>query len=612
MDVRLPDGTIVRNVPDGTTKAELAAKLQRNGMAVPAEWLAAGSPVSKTPEPETFDPTEGMSTTEKVLAGIGKGMTDIGQGVGQAFGLVSRDDVARKRATDSALMNTAGGKVGNFVGNAAMLAPAALIPGANSIVGGALIGAGSGFLQPSASTSETLSNVVTGGVAGGAVPTVVRGLQVGKSMIDPFRAAGRDQIVGRALVRAAGNDADAAIRNLSNARSSVPGLNPTAAEVARNPGIAALQRTATAIDPVAMNANAARQAANNEARINALKALAGDREASVQAREAAVEALYAAANGKTITLTPELESLLKRPVMQSAVGQAKTLASNQGLPFSLKPGTPAKPSTLLGPNGAPLGMTPAQPGSMIGRDAHTIKMSLDDTIEGLTGQQGLGRNAKRAATSTKEAFLGEVEKQVPEYGAARQTFAQMSRPVNQADVVDLILQRSTGNIQGTMTPAAFNRALSDRTAQSAIGRKGATLASVFDAPQMQALDDIKSSLAGLDFANSAGRGVGSDTVQKLAYSNILDQSGIPNFIRNMGPSGVVGNLLQRGGQIAYKDANDAMAERMANALLDPRVTAELMRNGVKNPTTAQIQSAIKKVGVISGAASMGLLSANPE
>ncbi len=31
-------------------------------------------------------------------------------------------------------------------------------------------------------------------------------------------------------------------------------------------------------------------------------------------------------------------------------------------------------------------MTPAQPGSMIGRDAHTIKRALDDTIEGLAGQ----------------------------------------------------------------------------------------------------------------------------------------------------------------------------------------------------------------------------------
>ncbi len=612
MDVRLPDGTIVRNVPDGTTKAELAAKLQRNGMAVPAEWLDAGAPSAPKPEPEKYDPTDGMSTTDKVLAGIGKGMTDIGQGVGQAFGLVSRDDVAQKRATDAALMNTGAGKTGNFIGNAAVMAPAALIPGANTIVGGTLIGGASGFLQPSTSTSETMSNTLTGGVAGGAVPTLIRGAQVTKSLLDPFRASGRDQIVGKALVRAAGNGSDDAIRNLSTARSSIPGLQPTAAEVARNPGIAALQRTATAIDPVAMNASVARQAANNEARIAALRALAGDKEASIAAREAATEALYAAAGGKTITLTPELESLIQRPVMQSAISQAKSLAANEGSRFSLKAGTPAQPSALLGANGAPIGMTPARPGSLTGRDAHTIKRALDDTIEGLAGQQGLGRNAKRAATSTKEAFLGEVEKQVPEYGLARQTFAQMSRPINQADVAEAILQRSTGNIQGNMTPAAFNRALSDRTAQSALGRKGATLADVFDAPQMQTLNDIKGSLAGLDFANSAGRGVGSDTVQKLAYSNILDQSGIPNFIRSMGPSGVVGNLLQRGGQIAYKDANDAMAERMANALLDPRVTAELMRKGVKNPTVAQIQSAIKKVGVIAGSGAAGPLAANPE
>lgn len=41
MNVRLPDGTIIQNVPDGTTKADLAAKLQNNGMAVPSEWLQA-------------------------------------------------------------------------------------------------------------------------------------------------------------------------------------------------------------------------------------------------------------------------------------------------------------------------------------------------------------------------------------------------------------------------------------------------------------------------------------------------------------------------------------------------------------------------------------------
>jgi len=34
MDVRLPDGHIIRNVPDGMSKADLTAKLQSNGYDV--------------------------------------------------------------------------------------------------------------------------------------------------------------------------------------------------------------------------------------------------------------------------------------------------------------------------------------------------------------------------------------------------------------------------------------------------------------------------------------------------------------------------------------------------------------------------------------------------
>lgn len=148
---------------------------------------AGAGPWSKYSAPaasETFDPTEGMTTTQKVLAGIGQGMTDVGYGVGQMFGVVSRDDVARKRELDKALMNTTAGKVGNFVGNAALVAPAAMIPGANTVIGSAAIGAGIGLAQPSTSTQETLTNVAVGGAAGAGgqalankLPGALRGWQ---------------------------------------------------------------------------------------------------------------------------------------------------------------------------------------------------------------------------------------------------------------------------------------------------------------------------------------------------------------------------------------------------------------------------------------------------
>ncbi len=39
MDVQLPDGRVLKGVPEGTTKAQLAEKMKANGMDVPAEWV---------------------------------------------------------------------------------------------------------------------------------------------------------------------------------------------------------------------------------------------------------------------------------------------------------------------------------------------------------------------------------------------------------------------------------------------------------------------------------------------------------------------------------------------------------------------------------------------
>ncbi len=524
--------------------------------------------------------TDTMSGVDKFRAGWGKAVTDMARGAGQWIGAVSREDVAESRKRDEALLKTGAGTAGNIAGNIATLAPTMFIPGVNTIPGAMALGAVTGAIQPSVSGEETAKNIGLGAATSAAVPTLITGGKVAKSFVEPLYQSGRDQIIGRALRTAAGNQADDAMRNLAGASPSVTGAMPTAAEVAQNPGLAAMQRTATAVDPVAMNELAARQLANNEARIAALRSIIGDKAASVQAREAATEALYAAANGKTITLTPELESLLARPQMQSALSSARNLAANEGRPFSLRPSTPPQPSSMVGPNGRPLGVTPGTPGSMLTQDAHTMKRALDDVIENLAGADGLGKNARRAAVDNKNALLNAVEAQVPEYGAARTTFAQLSKPVNQAEVAQAILERSTNNVQGTMTPAAFNRAFSDRTAQSALGRTNATLADTFTPQQMAVLKAIGGDLKGLDFANTAGRGVGSDTVQKLAFSNMMARSGLPGWVSNFAPASIAGNLAQKAGNVVYGDANKKMAEQLARSMLDPKTTAELMKKGV--------------------------------
>ena len=112
------------------------------------------------------DPTAGMSGVDKFLAGAGKAMTDTARGVGQFFGAVNRGDVAESRKLDAPLMKSGSAIAGNLLGNAAMLAPTAFIPGANTVTGAGMIGAVAGLAQPSVSTGETLVNTLGGGAGG--------------------------------------------------------------------------------------------------------------------------------------------------------------------------------------------------------------------------------------------------------------------------------------------------------------------------------------------------------------------------------------------------------------------------------------------------------------
>jgi hypothetical protein len=150
-----PDGgTYEVTAPDNASEADVLAYAQKNYQAKPKL------------EPLKADPTQGMSGVDKFRAGVGKAFADVGRGAGQLVGLVSRDDVAEARKLDAPLMDTGAGVAGNLAGNVALLAPTAMIPGANTVTGAGVIGAGAGLLQPSTSTTETVTNVLAGGAGG--------------------------------------------------------------------------------------------------------------------------------------------------------------------------------------------------------------------------------------------------------------------------------------------------------------------------------------------------------------------------------------------------------------------------------------------------------------
>lgn len=574
------------------------------------------------------DPTAGMSGFDKFRAGAGKAFSDIGTGVSQMANPVmdffsprqltlsdlvtgkkpisrveqGRKDVAESRSRDAALMGTGSGVAGNIFGNVVAAVPTAFIPGANTIAGSAAIGAGMGLMQPSTSTSETLQNTGFGGVAGAVVPAAVRGYQVGKSFIEPFYESGRNQIMGRALRNAAGQQADEAMTAMRGARSLVPGSMPTAAEAANNPGIAALQRTATAIDPVAMNQTAARQAANNTARVEALEQLAGtagERAALSELRAGTAEDMYRQAYGKAIDLTrdavtgkflskaeqagrkAEITKLMNTPALKEAAKKAQKMMLND-------PNMKTKATSATG--------------SVEGLDY--MRRALGDMIKDAPP------NEQRILIGLRDRLDTTLQSVSPKYLEAKNAFAQMSRPIAEMDVAQEIADKAVNRLNGNLQPAAFARALQDQTAATATGMKNATLQSTMRPESIATLNAIRDDLARQNFAQTAGRGVGSDTVQKLAFSNMMDKSGLPQFVRGLAPAGIVGNIAQRAGQVAYRDANERMAADLAQALLNPESAARLMESAAVNPRVAALVDALRRGGTALGASAPGLLQAN--
>lgn len=444
----------------------------------------------------------------------------------------------------------------------------------------------------------------TGAMIGGALPVAAKAGAAAlrsaaggtMSLVEPLYQAGRDKIVGRSLREFAGGQADDAIRNLQGAGELIPGSVPTVAEAARVPSLAALQRASVNVSPEMANALETRLAANNQARIDLLQNMAGSggaKAAAEAARDQAADAAYGAArqadaarlatvrqqlldeardqaakNADLVGLgsvgnapapvainttaefkpSAELLELAKRPAMQGFIREAKTLAANKGQAI----GDPL--STIDG--------------------LHYVKLALDDGLSG-TPTSALSRNAKAAVAEMKTLLTQEMDKVSPVYGAARTAYRDASKPINQMQVAEELL-KSVNPLNGKLRASQFAGKLTDKTAQTATGFKGATLDNTLDPGQLQQLLALRDDLARADFAANAGRPVGTNTIQNLAYGNMIGRLGVPTFLKNSAGGQVVGGLLSKAGDVVYSKANREIAEQMAQTMLSPQEAARVM------------------------------------
>jgi hypothetical protein len=400
-----------------------------------------------------------------------------------------------------------------------------------------------------------------GAVAPAVSALVSKGVQAGRGLVEPLYEQGQNRILGRFLRETAGGESAKAMRNLRAAQPLVAGSMPTAAEVAGVPSLAALQRTAVGISPASTNLVAARQQAQIEARANALRNIAPESRVSkyTDLRERVADDLYTDAikpidlGQITPKLTKEINSLTKSPAIQEAMTQAQVNAANKGMDIA----------------------DPA--GSM--RGLHETKMALDRQIKAvkaklLRDDAGATSSELDGLTKAKERLLGFIEKISPEYKTARVTYERLSKPVEQLESIAKLAKKSISPENEKIFVSRFSNDLQKVIDEGKLSER-----------QLARLNLVKEDLARSKFAETAGKGVGSDTVQKLAYSNMMQTAGIPTALTGSAASGVLGNVASRTGDVLYGRANREMAQKLAEALMSPEDTLRLMRVG-RPPNTA--------------------------
>jgi hypothetical protein len=218
MNIKLPDGTILTGVPEGTTQEDLMDAIRR--LPVNARpGFAQKAAAEQQRERAEVDPTRDMSGPEKAFANIGAGMSNLGQGVQQIAGNlglgegVSGDDVAEKRARDEQLARgTTGGKAlqiageiaptlvipaGGFTAAAGRMLPRALAANAArlgtkaAVADAALAGGTYGGLQPITDDESRGRNAAIGAALGSVIPGLAAGANAARRLVTQAGAAER-------------------------------------------------------------------------------------------------------------------------------------------------------------------------------------------------------------------------------------------------------------------------------------------------------------------------------------------------------------------------------------------------------------------------------------
>jgi hypothetical protein len=546
---------------------------------------------------KTYDPTIGMSPLDQFRAGYGQGVSNLGKGVAQKVGAYGYQDVAEDRRLDAPLSSKPTALAGNVAGNLVTTAPLMMVPGANTVVGAGAVGGALGAAQPATSMREVGSNALGGALSGSALAGGARVLPTLKRVVvDPFTQRGGQRIASDVIGQAAGRRPMV----IPPSPNFVPGSTRSLAEVTENPGVAQLERSAQAKAPEVASTFDETLKARRSAQEKALELLAGkdtpevgpiaDRE---QVRRALAKETYGKAFSQapktpTLEVKAQLKELLNNKDIQSSINEAKRISANEGDAIS-------------------------SVGSVKG--LHYLKKAIDTKIANSYSNRGEATDLTRSLMSLKGRLSDTIDALSPEYKAARDAYAQASKPLAREEFAQSLRDKLFPALHdygatAKVTPAQFAKAVreGDSFAKKALGFDGAKVEDLLSPEEVDSLHNIARDLASQEKVSTTASVRGSPTAQYMTGGNMIRSIagplGLPEGIAARGANSALGRTVSSFAAPFTKGAEENLQGELARMLAAPayyqQVRAQLAQRA-SNPLLQLPNYGARAAGPVGGA-----------
>ena len=429
---------------------------------------------------------------------------------------------------------------------------------AQQVAAAGAAGAAGGTLRESgASPGAQMGGAMLAGMVapgGPKLPFTQRALAAPATVVQPFTQAGREVIVGNVLNRMATNP-ELAQQRLANAAPLVPGVRPTTAATAYDPGLAGLEtplRSAT-FDPT--NLFGARISTNQEALLDAYRRLSG-KPGSIpyaETKRAGITGPMREEAFAGVTVQPD--------IFQSSIG----LVVNKAVQNVLDSPVGVRQDVENAMSWATSRIAKARNP----QELYEVRKDLANAAQGKYNQENPSlRLAKGQLSDVIKSIDDVIEAAAPGYSAYLAKYKKMSDPIDQMRLLqDIEAKVATGqpNISGNPVLAAgpLRRQLAIRADE---------LGTELSPAAQRRLDAIITEInRGMASTAPGVKAPGSNTFQNMSMGNMIGRV----FSESLADNTTL-RTMTRPLDWLYKLPDTQVQQLLVEAMLDPQTASVLM------------------------------------